>query len=77
VAGRRDPVTPARTAIEVSRTLTRSKLVVWPHGGHGTDGLISSDCRSRIMATFVATADPTAIDDGCASRDTPRPFVSG
>jgi pimeloyl-ACP methyl ester carboxylesterase len=77
MAGRRDPVTPPRTAVEVSRTLTRSKLVVWPYGGHGTDGLISSDCRARIMGTFVATADPSAIDDGCASRDTPRPFVSG
>jgi pimeloyl-ACP methyl ester carboxylesterase len=77
MAGRRDPVTPPRTAIEVSRTLTRSKLVVWPYGGHGTDGLISSDCRARIMSTFVATADPSAIDDGCVTRDAPRPFVGG
>jgi pimeloyl-ACP methyl ester carboxylesterase len=75
MAGRRDPVTPPRTAIDVSRTLPRSRLVVWPSGGHGTDGLASPDCRTGIMREFLRTADPSAISIECVAREPARPFV--
>ena len=74
MAGRRDPVTPPRTAEEVARTLPRSKLVIWPYGGHGTDGLASPQCRTGILREFLRTADPAAVSTACVTRDQPLPF---
>ncbi|HYE86883.1 MAG TPA: alpha/beta hydrolase [Vicinamibacterales bacterium] len=75
MTGRRDPVTPPRTAVEVARTLSRSKVVTWPYGGHGTDGLVSGECRTSIMQEFLRTADPAAVPINCVSAGRPRPFV--
>lgn len=74
MAGRRDPVTPPRTAEEAVRTLPRSKLVIWPHGGHGNDGLASPECRVSIWRDFLRTADPDALSLACITRDPPLPF---
>ncbi|HJU43506.1 MAG TPA: alpha/beta hydrolase [Vicinamibacterales bacterium] len=74
MAGRHDPVTPPRTAEEAVRTLPRSKLVIWPHGGHGTDGLTSQDCRVSIAREFFRTADPAQLSTACATRDQRLPF---
>jgi pimeloyl-ACP methyl ester carboxylesterase len=74
MAGRRDPVTPPRTAEEAARTLPRSKLVIWPHGAHGNDGLASPDCRRSLMREFLRTADPDALPLDCVARDQPLPF---
>jgi pimeloyl-ACP methyl ester carboxylesterase len=74
MSGRRDPVTPPRTAIETARTFTRSKVVIWPFGGHGTDGLASADCRTSILDAFLRTADPAAVSTACVSSDLPRPW---
>jgi len=74
MAGRRDPVTPSRTAEEAVRTLPRSALLIWPHGAHGTDGLVSPTCRVAIVREFLRTADPNALPLACASRDQPLPF---
>lgn len=74
MAGRHDPVTPPRTAEEVVRTLPRSKLVIWPRGGHGTDGLASPACRIGIMRDFLRTADPERLSVECVTSDQPLPF---
>jgi pimeloyl-ACP methyl ester carboxylesterase len=74
LSGRRDPVTPPRTAQDAARTLTRSRVVVWPFGGHGTDGLASPECRVSIMRDFLRTADPDALPLACVTRDRPLPF---
>jgi pimeloyl-ACP methyl ester carboxylesterase len=74
MAGRRDPVTPPRTAEDVVRTLPRSKLVIWPYGGHGTDGLASPECRVGIIRAFLRTADPDALSVACVARERPLPF---
>jgi pimeloyl-ACP methyl ester carboxylesterase len=74
MAGRRDPVTPPRTAEEAVRTLPRSALVVWPHGAHGSDGLASPNCRIGIMRQFLRTADPDALPLGCVTSDQRLPF---
>ena len=74
MTGRRDPVTPPRTAIEVARTLTRSHVVIFPRGGHGSDGLASGDCRAAILKRFLDSADPASVDSGCASQDPSLPF---
>jgi len=75
MAGGRDPVTPPRTAIDVARTLARSRIVIWPYGGHATDGLASGDCRATIMRGFLRTADPQALQVDCVGAGRPRPFV--
>ena len=74
MAGRRDPVTPPRTAEEAVRTLPRSKLVIWPYGAHGTDGLASPQCRINLMRDFLRTADPDALAIACVTRDQRLPF---
>jgi pimeloyl-ACP methyl ester carboxylesterase len=74
MAGRRDPVTPPRTAEEVVRTLPRSVLVVWPHGAHGTDGLSSPQCRTTLMRDFLRTADPASLSLGCVTSEPALPF---
>jgi pimeloyl-ACP methyl ester carboxylesterase len=74
MAGRRDPVTPPRTAEEVVRTMPRSVLTVWPRGAHGTDGLASPQCRTNLMRDFLRTADPDALSLECVTRDQPLPF---
>jgi pimeloyl-ACP methyl ester carboxylesterase len=74
MAGRRDPVTPPRTAEEAARTLPRSKLVIWPYGGHGADGLTSPQCRIGIMREFLRTADPEAVSIACVTGERPLPF---
>jgi pimeloyl-ACP methyl ester carboxylesterase len=74
LAGRRDPVTPPRHAEQVIRTLPRSKLVIWPNGAHGSDGLSSANCRTGIMRDFLRTADPEALTLACVTRDQPLPF---
>lgn len=74
MAGRRDPVTPPRTAEEAVRTLPRSTLVIWPHGAHGTDGLASPQCRMTLMRDFLRAADPAALTLACVTRERPLPF---
>ena len=74
LAGRRDPVTPPRHAEQVLRTLPRAQLVIWPNGAHGSDGLVSTNCRTSIMREFFRTADPTALSLTCATRDQALPF---
>jgi pimeloyl-ACP methyl ester carboxylesterase len=72
MTGRRDPVTPPRTAHEVAATLSRARVVTWPAGGHGFDGLQSSGCKERIIREFIATADPERLSTTCATTDTAR-----
>jgi pimeloyl-ACP methyl ester carboxylesterase len=74
MSGRRDPVTPPRTAIEAARTLSRSKVVSFPFGGHGNDGLASGTCRDGLLRAFIESADPSALDSACAAGDQRRPF---
>lgn len=74
LAGRRDPVTPPRNAEQVVRTLPRSKLVIWPNGAHGSDGLTSTNCRISIMRDFLGSADPDGLSTVCAGRDQALPF---
>jgi pimeloyl-ACP methyl ester carboxylesterase len=77
LSGRRDPVTPPRNAEEVARTLPRSRVLVWPYGGHGTDGLQTADCRTRIVREFLQSADPDGLSIACMTQDPSRTFVVG
>lgn len=67
-SGRRDPVTPPRTAEEVARLLPRSRRLIWTYGGHGVDGTPSAACRNSIVQEFITAADASRLDVACMSR---------
>jgi pimeloyl-ACP methyl ester carboxylesterase len=69
MAGRRDPVTPPRTAEDTARTLSRARVLIWKHGAHGHDGLATPDCRAEIIRAFIATADTDHLPIDCMARD--------
>ena len=75
MTGRRDPVTPPRTAHMVAKTLTRSRVVTWAAGGHGYDGLASASCRQSIIEAFVSSGQVERLPVGCAARERRRPFA--
>ena len=70
LTGQRDPVTPPWTAHEVARTLSHARVVTWPAGGHGFDGLPSSACKHRIVGDFIATGDVDRVSLDCVPRMT-------
>ena len=65
MSGRRDPVTPPRTATGVARNLPLSRVLIWKYGGHGSDGIADRACRSKIIDVFVQTAEPANVPAGC------------
>jgi pimeloyl-ACP methyl ester carboxylesterase len=69
MSGRRDPVTPPWTAYQAAGTLERSRVIVWPRGGHGTDGLATGDCRTALLDEFVESADPGRLSVDCVTSD--------
>ena len=64
-SGRRDPVTPPRTAEEAARLLPRSRRLLGKYAGHGVDGTPGAACRNLIVEAFMTAADAARIDDGC------------
>ena len=74
LSGRRDPVTPPRTAQVAARTLSRSRLLIWRHGGHAWDGLVGRECRVAIQGAFLRTADPDRVPVDCMTLDAVLPF---
>lgn len=74
MSGRRDPVTPPRTARDAARTLSRSRVLVWRYGGHAWDGLIGGGCHVMIQREFLRTADPDRLPVDCMTREAPVPF---
>ena len=64
-SGRRDPVTPPRTAEEAGRSLPRSRRLIWKYGGHGVDGTPSATCRNSIVEAFMTAGDASRVDAGC------------
>lgn len=49
-SGERDPVTPPEYGARVSRTLSRSRHIVIPGGGHSEQ----SACKTQVVASFLA-----------------------
>jgi pimeloyl-ACP methyl ester carboxylesterase len=73
MSGRRDPVTPPRTAAALARTLPISRLLIWKYGGHGSDGIADRDCRPRIIGAFIASTSPANLPIECMDGP-PLPF---
>jgi pimeloyl-ACP methyl ester carboxylesterase len=74
MSGRRDPVTPPRTAEDTARTMSRARVLVWKYGGHGTDGLLGRECWTQLVREFIDSADPDRLSVACMDADPRRPF---
>jgi pimeloyl-ACP methyl ester carboxylesterase len=73
MTGRRDPVTPPRTATDAARTLEGSRLLLWRYGGHASDGLLQRGCRAAIVNAFIQSGSVANLPIGCMTSS-PLPF---
>ena len=71
LSGDADPITPPRYADMAAENLLRSQHLVGKHQGHGQ---IAVGCMPRLVATFIETADPDAVDPECVERSFVMPF---
>ena len=65
LSGEFDPVTPPRYGEQVLRTLPNGRHLVARGQGHN---VMTAGCLPRLIAQFVATADPRRLDPGCLDR---------
>lgn len=71
LSGEADPVTPPAAAEHLMRGLTRRRHLVLSGEGHGQ---LATSCVPRLMAAFLATADPDKLDSGCLEKHSAEPF---
>jgi pimeloyl-ACP methyl ester carboxylesterase len=65
--GALDPVTPPAHGDRVAKTLSHSRHVVVPDGGHSFDGLEGLDCISNLRAEFVERGSAEGLDTRCVA----------
>ena len=71
LSGAADPVTPPEYAEQVAAGLSNSRHIVIPGFGHG---VIGAGCMPKVVAEFIRTADPAALDTTCLDGLQPPPF---
>jgi len=71
LSGDADPITPPRYAEMAAVDLGNAAHLVGKHQGHGQ---ISVGCMGKLVAEFVATADPMALEAECMERNFVTPF---
>ncbi len=71
LSGEADPVTPPAFGNRVTPHLTNRRHIVNEGQGHGQ---LALGCVPRLVAEFVETADPQALDVSCTERLRPAPF---
>lgn len=71
LSGDADPITPPAYAELARVDMKNFRHLVGKDQGHGQ---IAVGCMRGLVATFVETADPTAIDDECLQRSFVMPF---
>lgn len=72
LSGENDPVTPPQYAVEaMAHGLSNALSLVGSGQGHG---LAAVGCVPRLMARFLETARPAAVDASCLSAEKPTPF---
>jgi pimeloyl-ACP methyl ester carboxylesterase len=74
LSGEADPVTPPRDAERLAQGLKRHRHLVLKGEGHGQ---VATGCVPQLMAAFLDTADPQALDATCLERRGPAPFFVG
>lgn len=67
-SGGADPATPPSSGERVARTLSRSRHVVVPDGGHGLGGLKGEECVPQMISAFIAAGSAEPLDTSCAAR---------
>lgn len=73
--GEWDPVTPPSNGASVARHLSQSLHLVVPHGGHGFNGLVGTDCVDRIQNDFVVRGTTKVLDTSCVQTIHRKPWV--
>jgi pimeloyl-ACP methyl ester carboxylesterase len=71
LSGEADPVTPPDDAERAARGLSRHRHVILVGEGHGQ---LATGCVPKIMAEFLDTADPEALDIACLEQHRPAAF---
>jgi len=71
LSGSEDPATPPRYAEQAGEGLGLSRHLVVEGQGHGVAAL---GCMPRLLAEFVRSGDPAAIDVSCVTRIAPAPL---
>ena len=71
LSGAADPVTPPEYAEQVATDLSNSRHIIIPGFGHGVIGV---GCMPKVVAEFIRTADPAALDTTCLDELQPPPF---
>ncbi len=72
LSGALDPITPPSNAESAARTLTNSRSLTAPSGGHI---ITTHGCTADLIAEFLDTLDLEALDGSCLSEISRPPFV--
>ena len=73
--GEWDPVTPPANGASVARHLSKSLHIVFPHGGHGFNGLEGTDCLDRLQYEFVAKGTTEGLSTECTKAIKRKPWI--
>lgn len=71
LSGDADPITPPRYADLASINLSNALHLIGKDQGHGQIGV---GCTPRLIADFIAAADPKSVDAECLERSFVMPF---
>ena len=71
LSGDADPITPPRYADLAAVDLENATHLIGKHQGHGQVGV---GCTPRLIAEFIETADPQALDASCLERSFVMPY---
>lgn len=71
LSGDADPITPPRYADMALVDLANATHLVGKNQGHGQ---VSVGCTPRLIADFIETADPLALDASCLERSFVMPY---
>jgi pimeloyl-ACP methyl ester carboxylesterase len=74
LSGEADPVTPPADAELLARGLTHYRHLIVQGEGHGQ---VVTGCMPKLLADFLDTAEPAALDASCLERHRPAPFFVG
>lgn len=71
LSGTADPITPPAWAALAMEQMDNATHLIGEHQGHGQ---INVGCVPRIVADFIAAADPSSLDTQCMERGFVMPF---
>jgi pimeloyl-ACP methyl ester carboxylesterase len=71
LSGEFDPITPPANAEQTLKTLSNARHLIAPGQGHG---VVMRGCLPGLLAKFVESRDPGALDASCVDRLGPEPF---